>query len=205
MPDAADFAEDLLTAAILEDLLRMRGSHCQECGAALCGHEMLMSLVAGYKESPRCLSCLARLLGQRREQLRDYLLGYIKSRPCRQSGWLWANREEGTDPDALPRCMWPPGGIAEKEGPLPPRATAPARDSTPPPVADAEWDAGVTGCGELVMGIRMRLQPMAPGQVLKLTATDPGVPEDLPAWCRLTGHRLLASNHPEYWIQRKGN
>jgi tRNA 2-thiouridine synthesizing protein A len=61
------------------------------------------------------------------------------------------------------------------------------------------------GCGELVMGLRMRLQAMKPGQILKLTTTDAGVREDLPAWCRLTGHKLVLSNHPEYWIQRKEN
>jgi len=59
------------------------------------------------------------------------------------------------------------------------------------------------GCGELVMGLRIRLQPMKPGQILKLTATDAGVPEDLPAWCRLTGHKLFFFHHPEYWIQRR--
>jgi len=61
------------------------------------------------------------------------------------------------------------------------------------------------GCGELVMGLRMRLLSMRPREILKLTATDPGAPQDLPAWCRLTGHQLVFSNHPEYWIQRKEN
>ncbi|MBI2815611.1 MAG: sulfurtransferase TusA family protein [Acidobacteria bacterium] len=77
----------------------------------------------------------------------------------------------------------------------------PAPDSVP----DAEWDAGNMGCGELVMGLRMRLQTMKAGQILKLTATDGGMPEDLPAWCRLTGHKLVLSKHPEYWIQRREN
>jgi tRNA 2-thiouridine synthesizing protein A len=70
---------------------------------------------------------------------------------------------------------------------------------------DAEWDAGDIGCGEFVIGLRVRLQSLKPGQVLKLTARDAGVPEDLPAWCRLTGHKLLISNHPEYWIRRREN
>ena len=75
--------------------------------------------------------------------------------------------------------------------------TAPARH-------DAEWDAGDMGCGDLVMELRMRLLAMVPGQVLRLVARDPGAPEDLPAWCRLTGHALLAAGHPVYWIRRKG-
>lgn len=69
--------------------------------------------------------------------------------------------------------------------------------------ADAEWDAGNKGCGEIVMELRMRLLPLAAGQLLKLIAYDAGVPEDLPAWCRMTGHRLVFSEPPEYWIQRR--
>lgn len=76
-------------------------------------------------------------------------------------------------------------------------------NSNPDPAFDDEWDAGNIGCGEFVMELRVRLQSLKPGQVLKLTATDPGVPEDLPAWCRLTGHKLVVSTHPKYWIQRK--
>lgn len=72
-------------------------------------------------------------------------------------------------------------------------------------VPDAEWDAGDKGCGEIVMDLRRVLQPLAPGQVLKLTARDAGVPEDLPAWCRMTGHTLVMSRHPEYWIRRREN
>jgi tRNA 2-thiouridine synthesizing protein A len=193
------------TAALLEDLLRMRGSRCKECAALLCGHETLMSLVAGSKDSPRCLSCLSRLLGGDLEKVRDHLLGYIKSRPCRHAGWLWANREEGTAPGALPICLWPQAALARKES-HPARTTIATSDSSAlPPVPDAEWDAGNMGCGELVMALRIRLQSLNPGQVLKLRATDQGAPEDLPAWCRLTGQTLVFFNHPEYWIQRKEN
>jgi tRNA 2-thiouridine synthesizing protein A len=71
------------------------------------------------------------------------------------------------------------------------------------PIPSAAWDAGAMGCGEILMALRQRLLPLAPGAVLKLTATDPGVPEDLPAWCRLTGHTLVRSRRPLYWIQRK--
>jgi tRNA 2-thiouridine synthesizing protein A len=68
---------------------------------------------------------------------------------------------------------------------------------------DAEWDAGHMACGDLVLELRMRLQSMRPGEVLRVTALDPGAPEDLPAWCRLTGHTLLQWEHPEYRIRRK--
>jgi len=67
----------------------------------------------------------------------------------------------------------------------------------------AQWDAGDLGCGELVLELRQRLEAMRPGQVLILTARDPGARADIPAWCRLTGHALIAHHHPVYQIRRK--
>jgi tRNA 2-thiouridine synthesizing protein A len=68
---------------------------------------------------------------------------------------------------------------------------------------DAEWDAGEMGCGELVLLLAGRLRAMRAGEVLKLTALDEGAPEDIPAWCRMTGHNLVSTNHPEYFIRRR--
>jgi tRNA 2-thiouridine synthesizing protein A len=67
----------------------------------------------------------------------------------------------------------------------------------------AEWDAGHLGCGELVVELRFRLDTMKPGQIMKLTAHDPGAPADIPAWCRMTGHALVGGQPPVYLIQRK--
>ena len=74
-----------------------------------------------------------------------------------------------------------------------------------PRAVDREWNAGELGCGELVLELRRRLDEMAPGQVLKLTALDAGAPADLPAWCRMTGHTLVTQQHPVYRIRRKEN
>ena len=68
---------------------------------------------------------------------------------------------------------------------------------------DAEWDAGDTGCGDLVLELRRRVTELDPGAVFTLVARDPGAPADLPAWCRMTGHTLLGSEHPVYLIRRK--
>jgi len=70
--------------------------------------------------------------------------------------------------------------------------------------ADAEWDAGDLGCGELVIDLRKRLRAM-PGGVLKIIARDIGAPEDLPAWCRLTGNELLAHDPDttSFWIRSR--
>jgi tRNA 2-thiouridine synthesizing protein A len=68
---------------------------------------------------------------------------------------------------------------------------------------DAAWDAGAMGCGELVMELMLRLRALGAGEVLRLTATDPGAPLDIPAWCRLTGNPLLRADPPHYLIRRK--
>lgn len=70
--------------------------------------------------------------------------------------------------------------------------------------SDADFDAGDQGCGELVMELKFKLADLPPGAVLHLVARDAGAPEDLPAWCALTGHSLIAARHPEYWIKRRG-
>ena len=71
------------------------------------------------------------------------------------------------------------------------------------PVAD-DWDAGHMGCGEVIILLRKRMQKLNPGEIFKLTSQDLGAPEDLPAWCRMTGRRLLCAEHPHYWIEQKG-
>lgn len=77
-------------------------------------------------------------------------------------------------------------------------------DAAREPLADEVWDAGNLGCGELVLDLRGRLMAM-PGQVLKVIALDPGAPEDIPAWCRLTGHALRHQDKPShsYWIEAR--
>jgi tRNA 2-thiouridine synthesizing protein A len=74
-----------------------------------------------------------------------------------------------------------------------------------PRAADAQWDAGDLGCGDLVLELRLRMEAMRPGQLLRLTATDPGARADIPAWCRMTGHTLVTEEHPVYQIRRKEN
>lgn len=70
-------------------------------------------------------------------------------------------------------------------------------------MSDVEWNAGDLGCGDLVLQLRFKMDTLEPGQVLRLVALDPGVPADLPAWCRMTGHAMLTADHPVYLIRRK--
>lgn len=67
---------------------------------------------------------------------------------------------------------------------------------------DACWDAGDMGCGELLLQLRKRLNAM-PGGLLKLVAADPGAIEDLPAYCRMTGHTIELAEPPAYWIRAR--
>jgi tRNA 2-thiouridine synthesizing protein A len=69
----------------------------------------------------------------------------------------------------------------------------------------SEWDAGMIGCGELILELKLRLARLPPGATLTLIARDPGVPEDLPAWCRMTRNRLLKAVPPEFVIERKSS
>ena len=69
---------------------------------------------------------------------------------------------------------------------------------------DAEWNAGELGCGDLVLELRQRLRQM-PGMVLKVIAFDAGAPADLPAWCNMTGNKMV-SHDPDsraFWIRAK--
>ncbi len=70
-------------------------------------------------------------------------------------------------------------------------------------MSDVTWDAGDMGCGDLVLELRQRMEALRPGQILALVARDPGAPADIPAWCRMTGHALVAEQHPTYLIRRK--
>ena len=60
--------------------------------------------------------------------------------------------------------------------------------------------AGMMGCGELILELRQRLNQLPPQGIFKLIARDSGVPEDLPAWCRMTGHRLVRAASTQRFI-----
>jgi tRNA 2-thiouridine synthesizing protein A len=76
-----------------------------------------------------------------------------------------------------------------------------------PTRVDIRYDGGPAGCGELIMNLFRHVKSMQPGQVIELLSYDLGAREDIPAWCRLTGHELLASRDDgdirHYYIQKK--
>ncbi len=46
-------------------------------------------------------------------------------------------------------------------------------------------------CPLPVIRTQERVAQLAPGDILEVTATDPGVLADIPAWCRVHGHQVL--------------
>ena len=72
------------------------------------------------------------------------------------------------------------------------------------------WDAALDCEGLLcplpVLRARKRLSTMRPGQVLRVTATDPMAAIDLPHFCDQAGHVLLSSTQGDgiatYLIRR---
>ena len=78
-----------------------------------------------------------------------------------------------------------------------------------PPTADAQLNAGITACGDLILLIVREMKVLTSGQVLRVVGHDPGAREDIPAWCRMTGKQLLYYYVPEdrsqpadYYIQK---
>lgn len=180
----------------------LRGMACRVCGRTVCGHEVLFDVAMGLSE-PQCLACLARAMETTDLQLRDQLLAHFRRRACYGTVWRQESQREGFAADKLPRCLWAGAETSSSVGDKP-NADPQAVKSLPDNVREDEvWDAGEMSCGDLVLALRLRLRGMASHGVLRLIAQDIGAKEDIPAWCRLTGHVLLRQNHPQYWIQRR--
>jgi len=73
----------------------------------------------------------------------------------------------------------------------------------PPEPSVVHVDGGDLGCARLLVLLRARALELPAGTVVHLTTSDPVAPIDLPAWCRMTGHVMLAANHPVYLIRRR--
>jgi tRNA 2-thiouridine synthesizing protein A len=60
-------------------------------------------------------------------------------------------------------------------------------------MARYQLDARRLLCPMPVIRAQNRVAELAPGDVLEVTCTDPGALNDIPAWCRINGHKVLAS------------
>jgi tRNA 2-thiouridine synthesizing protein A len=48
-------------------------------------------------------------------------------------------------------------------------------------------------CPLPVNRVQARVEGLDPGEVLEVRCTGPGALHDVPAWCRMHGHRLVAT------------
>ena len=193
-------AEAARASALIQEVNQLTGVGCANCTRPICGHEALFSIVLGLKDAPRCLACLAAGLDRPAVELRDQLREHIQHRDCFRQAWQAAGGDANhagivAEGDSADSCR------AEQEGLPPPDGGSP--QAALPDSPACLWDAGDMSCGELVLALRLRLDRLSPGTILEVIARDRAAPEDLPAWCRMTGHRLLQSAHPRYRIQRK--
>jgi hypothetical protein len=117
----------------------------------------------------------------------------------------------------IPRAKWdrvarsvvftarkPPGG----GGPAAPQKRAAPAPSAEPldamPRAAVMRDFGAAGCEEgVLIKIRNLLAQLEAGEILEVRSTDPGVHEDFPAWCRMTGQEYLGAWDGRYFVRRR--
>ena len=45
-------------------------------------------------------------------------------------------------------------------------------------------------CPLLVIRLQDKINQIAPGDQVEITSTDPGVKNDIPAWCKINGQRI---------------
>ena len=71
-----------------------------------------------------------------------------------------------------------------------------------PPASDRVFDGGDMDCGSgLILLIRQNMEPVPAGGVLEIRSTEPTVADELPPWCRMTGHEYLRTDEevPGRW------
>ena len=56
-------------------------------------------------------------------------------------------------------------------------------------------------CPLPVIRTQDRMRELAAGSLLEVLATDPGVLEDIPAWCRVHGHEVLGTKENDDMVR----
>lgn len=60
-------------------------------------------------------------------------------------------------------------------------------------MSEYELDARRLLCPLPVIRTQDRVAELESGDILRVTCTDPGVLNDIPAWCRIHGHQVLSA------------
>jgi tRNA 2-thiouridine synthesizing protein A len=177
---------------------------CEGCAAETCGRQQVIGRILGGGDRRLCLDCLGASLGSTPEQLCELVGKYLVRRECYREDWRAAQvcGDDGRSPccpSRLEHSTAPPSWYRAE------LFQAPAGDALPEP--DLTVDAEEAGCGDLMVLLLRSIRKLGGGEVLKLTARDPGASADIPSWCRLTGHSLLAGpvdpDAATYYIRRK--
>lgn len=56
-----------------------------------------------------------------------------------------------------------------------------------------QLDARRLLCPMPVIRTQNKVNELQPGDVLEVVCTDPGALNDIPAWCRINGHKVIAT------------
>ncbi|NOQ13503.1 MAG: SirA family protein [Methyloprofundus sp.] len=65
-------------------------------------------------------------------------------------------------------------------------------------MSEYELDARRLLCPLPVIRTQDKVKQLQQGDVLSVICTDPGVLQDIPAWCRINGHKVLQAQSGEY-------
>jgi tRNA 2-thiouridine synthesizing protein A len=68
---------------------------------------------------------------------------------------------------------------------------------------DEVYDTLDRGCGDFLLELRGVFASLEAGTRLMLASRDAGAPLEVPAWCRLVGHRLHEASPPYYLIEKR--
>lgn len=58
-------------------------------------------------------------------------------------------------------------------------------------------------CPMPVIKTQNKIKDLKPGDILEVICTDPGVINDIPAWCRINGHKVLTIHNEDKEITIK--
>jgi peroxiredoxin family protein/rhodanese-related sulfurtransferase/TusA-related sulfurtransferase len=115
------------------------------------------------------------------------LRGYIASRILSQNGFRVKNMTGGYK-SALAQLAKPP---ATPSGIVLDTETQVMRQAPARPVAHCTLNVAGIACPGPLMRVKASMDEMDEGQVLEITASDPGFVADIGAWCHRTGNRLM--------------
>ena len=64
-----------------------------------------------------------------------------------------------------------------------------------------ELDARNLMCPLPVIRAQDKIKTMRSGELLNVVCSDPGALNDIPAWCRISGHHVVSTRHDDYHIE----